>query len=116
LILADTKFEFGTDKNGTKSTRPTAAGTGSAANYEQALESGRRPESFDKDFIGSWVSARCDPYNEPIPEIPDEMVKQTSRVYVQAYEACVGLFLRRAGEAQAVVKAKGLGEPIFLSP
>ncbi|RUV29246.1 phosphoribosylaminoimidazolesuccinocarboxamide synthase, partial [Mesorhizobium sp. M7A.F.Ca.MR.148.00.0.0] len=37
-----------------------------------------------------WVSARCDPYNDPIPKIPDEIVEQASGVYAQAYEAITG--------------------------
>jgi phosphoribosylaminoimidazole-succinocarboxamide synthase len=95
LILADTKYEFGCDKNGTiiladEIHTPDSSRYWIAANYEQAFESGRRPESFDKDFIRSWVSARCDPYNEPIPTIPDEIIKQASQVYAQAYEAITG--------------------------
>ena len=38
--------------------------------YEAALRDGTRPPSFDKDVIRSWVGARCDPYKDPIPEIP----------------------------------------------
>jgi phosphoribosylaminoimidazole-succinocarboxamide synthase len=95
LILADTKYEFGVDRDGTivladEIHTPDSSRYWIATTYEQALESGRRPESFDKDFIRSWVSARCDPYKEPIPKIPDEIVKQTSRVYAQAYEAITG--------------------------
>jgi phosphoribosylaminoimidazole-succinocarboxamide synthase len=95
LILADTKYEFGVDKDGTivladEIHTPDSSRYWIAATYEQALENGDRPESFDKDFIRSWVSARCDPYKEPIPEIPDKIVNQTSRVYAQAYEAITG--------------------------
>ena len=95
LILADTKYEFGTDKNGTiiladEIHTPDSSRYWIAASYEQALASGSRPESFDKDFIRSWVSARCDPYKDPIPEIPEEIVEQASRVYAQAYEAITG--------------------------
>ncbi|TIX53810.1 MAG: phosphoribosylaminoimidazolesuccinocarboxamide synthase, partial [Mesorhizobium sp.] len=61
-----------------------------AASYEDAFASGGRPESFDKDFIRSWVAARCDPYRDPIPTIPDEIVEQASQVYAQAYEAITG--------------------------
>ncbi|RJT40967.1 phosphoribosylaminoimidazolesuccinocarboxamide synthase [Mesorhizobium waimense] len=95
LILADTKYEFGTDKNGTivladEIHTPDSSRYWIAASYEEAFESGKRPESFDKDFIRSWVSARCDPYRDPIPKIPDEIVDQASRVYAQAYEAITG--------------------------
>ncbi|MGX5827029.1 phosphoribosylaminoimidazolesuccinocarboxamide synthase [Mesorhizobium sp. 43Arga] len=95
LILADTKYEFGTDKNGTiiladEIHTPDSSRYWIAASYEQALASGTRPESFDKDFIRSWVAARCDPYKDPIPRIPDEIIEQASRIYAQAYEAITG--------------------------
>jgi phosphoribosylaminoimidazole-succinocarboxamide synthase len=95
LILADTKYEFGTDKKeaiilADEIHTPDSSRYWIAASYEQALANGSRPESFDKDFIRSWVSARCDPYSDPIPEIPDEIVEQASRVYTQAYEAITG--------------------------
>lgn len=95
LILADTKYEFGTDRNGTiiladEIHTPDSSRYWIAASYEQALASGTRPESFDKDFIRSWVAARCDPYKDPIPSIPDEIVEQASRIYAQAYEAITG--------------------------
>ncbi len=95
LILADTKYEFGTAPDGTivladEIHTPDSSRYWIAASYNEALESGGRPQSFDKDFIRSWVSARCDPYKEPIPSIPDEIVNQASAVYIQAYEAITG--------------------------
>ncbi|TPM95195.1 phosphoribosylaminoimidazolesuccinocarboxamide synthase [Mesorhizobium sp. B2-1-3A] len=95
LILADTKYEFGTDKNGNiiladEIHTPDSSRYWIAASYEQALASGTRPDSFDKDFIRSWVAARCDPYKDPIPTIPDEIVEQASHIYAQAYEAITG--------------------------
>ena len=61
-----------------------------AQSYEKSLETGERPRSFDKDFVRSWVIARCDPYKDPIPEIPAELVEQTSRVYIRTYETITG--------------------------
>ncbi|TPK40243.1 phosphoribosylaminoimidazolesuccinocarboxamide synthase [Mesorhizobium sp. B2-5-4] len=95
LILADTKYEFGTDKDGTiiladEIHTPDSSRYWIARSYEQALADGTRPESFDKDFIRSWVTARCDPYKDPIPRIPDEIIEQASSVYAQAYEAITG--------------------------
>ncbi len=95
LILADTKYEFGVDKDGAilladEIHTPDSSRYWIAATYEKAFEAGDRPESFDKDFIRSWVTARCDPYKDPIPTIPDEIVNQASRVYAQAYEAITG--------------------------
>ena len=95
LILADTKYEFGTAADGAivladEIHTPDSSRYWIASSYNQAFESGGRPQSFDKDFIRSWVSARCDPYKDPIPTIPDEIVNQASAVYIQAYEAITG--------------------------
>jgi len=50
---------------------------------------GERPDSLDKDFIRSWVAARCDPYRDEVP-IPDSLILATSAVYVEAFETITG--------------------------
>jgi phosphoribosylaminoimidazole-succinocarboxamide synthase len=95
LILVDTKYEFGTDLSGNiliadEIHTPDSSRYWLADGYAQAFEAGTRPPSFDKDVIRSWVAARCDPYKDAIPEIPAEMILQTSEVYIQAYEAITG--------------------------
>ncbi len=91
LILADTKYEFGLDPNGCivladEIHTPDSSRYWFAASYPERFARGERPESFDKDFIRSWVVARCDPYKDPIPEIPEDVVVATARVYIDAYE------------------------------
>ena len=61
-----------------------------ASSYQARFEAGERPESFDKDFVRSWVTARCDPYKDLIPDIPQEMILATSDVYVRAFETITG--------------------------
>lgn len=95
LILVDTKYEFGTDHSGKiliadEIHTPDSSRYWIASGYETAFEAGVRPPSFDKDVIRSWVAARCDPYHDPLPEIPAEMIEATSAVYVQAYQAITG--------------------------
>ncbi|MCW1917337.1 phosphoribosylaminoimidazolesuccinocarboxamide synthase [Rhodobacter sp. KR11] len=95
LILVDTKYEFGTDLSGNiliadEIHTPDSSRYWLADGYAQAFEAGTRPPSFDKDVIRSWVAARCDPYKDAIPEIPAEMILQTSEVYIQAFEAITG--------------------------
>ncbi|GAB1479392.1 phosphoribosylaminoimidazolesuccinocarboxamide synthase [Paracoccaceae bacterium] len=95
LILVDTKYEFGTDAAGNiliadEIHTPDSSRYWIASGYEAAFAAGSRPPSFDKDVIRAWVAARCDPYTDPIPEIPLDMIEATSRVYIDAYEAITG--------------------------
>jgi phosphoribosylaminoimidazole-succinocarboxamide synthase len=95
LILVDTKYEFGTDAKGEilladEIHTPDSSRYWRADGYEAALADGTRPPSFDKDVIRSWVAARCDPYTDPVPEIPADMIKATAQVYIDAFEAITG--------------------------
>lgn len=95
LILVDTKYEFGTDTDGTiiladEIHTPDSSRYWIADSYQQSFERGERPKSFDKDFVRAWVTARCDPYTDPIPEIPTELIEQTSAVYIEAFEKITG--------------------------
>ena len=38
----------------------------------------------------NWVAARCDPYREPVPEIPREVILEAARVYVSVFETITG--------------------------
>lgn len=95
LILVDTKYEFGTDETGKiiladEIHTPDSSRYWIADSYEQAFAEGTRPASFDKDFVRSWVGERCDPYKDEIPEIPQDLIEATSKVYIQAFEAITG--------------------------
>jgi phosphoribosylaminoimidazole-succinocarboxamide synthase len=95
FILVDTKYEFGIDEDGNilladEIHTPDSSRYWLADGYRKAFEEGTRPPSLDKDIIRAWVDARCDPYNDPIPEIPEALIEETSRVYIDAYEAITG--------------------------
>ena len=95
LILVDTKYEFGTDAAGRivladEIHTPDSSRYWRADSYPARFAAGERPESFDKDFVRNWVAARCDPYKDPIPEIPAELILATAAVYIQAYETITG--------------------------
>jgi phosphoribosylaminoimidazole-succinocarboxamide synthase len=95
LILVDTKYEFGIDESGKimiadEIHTPDSSRYWFLESYQQRFEAGERPESFDKDFIRTWVVARCDPYRDEIPEIPQDVVLETSRVYIDAFERITG--------------------------
>jgi phosphoribosylaminoimidazole-succinocarboxamide synthase len=95
LILVDTKYEFGTDAEGRivladEIHTPDSSRYWLANSYQDRFARGERPDSFDKDFVRSWVAARCDPYKDPIPEIPAEVIRATAQVYVRAFETITG--------------------------
>ncbi|HTS94878.1 MAG TPA: phosphoribosylaminoimidazolesuccinocarboxamide synthase [Stellaceae bacterium] len=95
LILVDTKYEFGFDATGAivladEIHTPDSSRYWFLDSYRRRFEAGERPESFDKDFVRSWVTARCDPYRDSIPEIPKEVVLAAAAVYVNAFEMITG--------------------------
>ncbi|HZH45008.1 MAG TPA: phosphoribosylaminoimidazolesuccinocarboxamide synthase [Roseococcus sp.] len=95
LILADTKYEFGTDAGGRivladEIHTPDSSRYWRASSYAARFAAGEAPESFDKDFVRAWVAARCDPYHDPIPEIPAELIADTAAIYAEAFETITG--------------------------
>lgn len=91
LILADTKYEFGLDREGRilladEIHTPDSSRYWRLDSYRRRFEEGERPESFDKDVVRNWVAERCDPYREEIPEIPREVILAAAQVYIEAYE------------------------------
>ncbi|MGQ3354503.1 MAG: phosphoribosylaminoimidazolesuccinocarboxamide synthase [Phreatobacter sp.] len=95
LILVDTKYEFGTDRDGRivladEIHTPDSSRYWKAESYPARFEAGEKPESFDKDFVRNWVVARCDPYKDDIPEIPQDVIVATAAVYIEAFETITG--------------------------
>ena len=95
LILADTKYEFGTDAEGRvvladEIHTPDSSRYWMASSYPERFARGQAPERFDKDVVRAWVAARCDPYKDAVPEIPRDIVLHTAGVYIRAFETITG--------------------------
>ena len=95
LILADTKYEFGLDGDdkvilADEIHTPDSSRFWRADTYRARFEAGLPPESFDKDVIRRWISARCDPYRDDLPAIPEELILETALAYIQAFEMITG--------------------------
>jgi phosphoribosylaminoimidazole-succinocarboxamide synthase len=95
FILADTKYEFGFDDKGgivlaDEIHTPDSSRYWIAESFQRRFEAGEAPERLDKDFIRSWVAARCDPYKDPIPVIPQDIIMDAARVYIELYEKMTG--------------------------
>jgi phosphoribosylaminoimidazole-succinocarboxamide synthase len=95
LILVDTKYEFGRDASGRiiladEIHTPDSSRYWIGDSYGHRFAAGEPPEPLDKDFLRRWVTARCDPYRDPIPEIPREIILDTALLYIAAFETITG--------------------------
>ena len=82
LILADTKFEFGTDPANGITTLGDEVLTPDSSRYwsKSAWLAGERKDSFDKQIVRNWLAANWDQTAEP-PRLPNEIVEQTAAKY-----------------------------------
>ena len=95
LILVDTKYEFGFDRAGRiiladEIHTPDSSRYWVQNSYERCFSADEPPEALDKDVLRRWVAAQCDPYRDPIPEIPSEIILETARIYIEAFETITG--------------------------
>ena len=94
ILIADTKFEFGLDADGTLTLMdevltPDSSRFWPAEDYAAALRDGRNPPSYDKQFVRDWLeSVRVDgrPWNKraPAPALPADVIAQTAARYREA--------------------------------
>ena len=91
IILADTKFEFGLDADGTL-TLADELFTPDSSRFWPAdqYEPGRSQPSFDKQYVRDWASSTGWDRTPPAPEIPAEVVARTREKYLEAYERITG--------------------------
>jgi phosphoribosylaminoimidazole-succinocarboxamide synthase len=95
LILVDTKYEFGFDESGAiiladEVHTPDSSRYWLQNTYAEKFEQGVAPDTFDKDFVRRWVVSQCDPYKDPIPPIPEDVILKAAAIYVGAYEKITG--------------------------
>ena len=91
VILADTKFEFGFDGDGTLTLGDEVC-TPDSSRFWPADEYavGRGQASFDKQYVRDWASGTGWDKTPPAPAIPDDVVAATRERYVTAYEKLAG--------------------------
>ena len=83
VILADTKFEFGSNSAGEITLADEVLTSDSSRYWDAAVyASGDRTASFDKQIVRNWLKTNWDPSSdtEP-PRLPDDIVKQTAARY-----------------------------------
>lgn len=87
IIIADTKFEFGTDKNGhlvliDEILTPDSSRFWPADTYEP----GTSPPSFDKQYVRDYLETLDWNKKAPGPRLPDEVIRNTAAKYREARE------------------------------
>jgi len=87
IILADTKFEFGLDGDGTLTLGDEALTPDSSRFWPaDSYEPGHGQPSFDKQIARDWSASTGWDKLPPAPEIPEEIVTRTRERYIEAYE------------------------------
>ena len=87
VILADAKFEFGTDPATGVLTLADEVLTSDSSRYwdAAAYASGDRTASFDKQIVRDWLAANWDRAGAP-PRLPPEIVERTAARYRELVE------------------------------
>ena len=92
IVLADTKFEFGRDREGRivlgdEVLTPDSSRFWPADEYEP----GRAQPSYDKQFVRDYCETLGWDKTVPGPELPDDVVAGTRARYVEAFERLTGI-------------------------
>ncbi|MFJ8931934.1 MULTISPECIES: phosphoribosylaminoimidazolesuccinocarboxamide synthase [unclassified Streptomyces] len=96
IILADTKFEFGFDKDGSLILGDEVLTPDSSRFWPaDQWQPGRAQPSYDKQFVRDWLTSPASGWDrkseQPPPALPDEVVTATRAKYIEAYELLTGL-------------------------
>ena len=110
IIIADTKFEFGTDRNGDllladEIFTPDSSRYWPAEDYQAGVVQ----TSFDKQFVRNWLTSPESGWDrhgsQPPPPLPDDIVEATRDRYINAYERISGLELQRLDRPERMTES-----------
>ena len=91
MIIADTKFEFGLNSDGTlvlmdEVLTPDSSRYWPVEGYDEALRTGANPPSYDKQFVRDWLETQPWDKTPPAPRLPGEVVAKTAAKYQEALD------------------------------
>jgi len=92
IIIADTKFEFGLDADGTLTLMDEVLTPDSSRYWPvESYAEGINPPSYDKQFLRDWLeAAQVDgkPWGKtaPAPALPAEVIEKTAAKYAEALQ------------------------------
>ncbi len=95
VIVADTKFEFGLDANGTLTLADEVLTPDSSRYWDaNTYVEGRVQPSFDKQYLRNWLTGPDSGWNrasgDTPPSLPGSIVEATRERYIEAYERITG--------------------------
>jgi phosphoribosylaminoimidazole-succinocarboxamide synthase len=91
IIIADTKFEFGLDKNGVLHVMDEVLTPDSSRFWPlESYKVGSNPPSYDKQYVRDWLESIGWNKAPPAPALPDDVAQRTSEKYLEAYEKLTG--------------------------
>ena len=92
IILADTKFEFGANSEGSITLGDEALTPDSSRFWEGSTYSeGHTQSSFDKQFVRDYLTQSGWDKKSPPPELPQDVIEKTAARYEEAYERITGM-------------------------
>jgi phosphoribosylaminoimidazole-succinocarboxamide synthase len=99
VILADTKFEFGTDPVTGEIVLGDEVLTPDSSRFwpSDDWEPGHPQPSFDKQFVRDWLTSAASGWDRrgdaPPPELPADVVERTQARYLEVFERLTGAAL-----------------------
>jgi phosphoribosylaminoimidazole-succinocarboxamide synthase len=102
ILLADTKFEFGSHP-GAEVVLADEVLTPDSSRFWPAdeYEEGRPQRSFDKQYVRDHLDSTGWDHRPPAPRLPDEVIANTRGRYVEAYERITGRSFEPTGAASS---------------
>ena len=92
IILADTKFEFGTDADGRLYVMDEMLTPDSSRYWPAgAYEIGTSPPSYDKQFVRDWLETQDWDKTAPGPRLPPDVIERTRAKYAEALQQLAGI-------------------------
>lgn len=91
MIIADTKFEFGIDKEGRLILIDEALTPDSSRFWPlDKYEPGRGQESYDKQLVRDYLISINWESLPDVPVLPEDIIRKTSEIYMKAYKSFAG--------------------------
>ena len=96
IIIADTKFEFGKDADGSLILADEVLTPDSSRFWPaESYKVGANPPSLDKQYVRDWLDSIGFNHQPPGPVLPDDVIAKTREIYLKAYRDLTGKELEK---------------------